>query len=142
MQCITCCELPVVHHLRRITCCASLSEHHHSTHPPSSYLISLSCILFEKIAHIWYFSHFVFVCVFVFVFFFVFVFVFVTVKGNALSLKTYCNTEQVCLYTSLPSCKQFSPVFVFVFVFVCVFVFVIVIVITEASVDSMGHQLS
>ena len=36
--------------------------------------------------------------------------------------------------------SEFSPVFVFVFVFACDLVFVIVI--TEASVDSMCHELS
>jgi hypothetical protein len=61
-------------HLQCITLCDASQ-----IHPPSSYLISLSHIIFKNMAHVGSFSHFVIVIVFVFVFVFVFAFVFVIV---------------------------------------------------------------
>ena len=53
----------------------SLSLSSPSVHPPSSYLIPLSHIIFENVEHVGSFSHFIFVIVFVFVFACVFVIV-------------------------------------------------------------------
>merc|ERR1711867_58785 len=59
LRCITCSASPAVHHLQCITCCASPSVIYH--HPPSSYLTSLSLIIFKNMAHVGSFCHFVFV---------------------------------------------------------------------------------
>ena len=61
----------------------SLSLSSPSVHPPSSYLTSLSHIIFENMAHVGSFSHFVFVIVFVFVFVFACVFVIVITFGSS-----------------------------------------------------------
>ena len=77
-------DLEPLHHDPHCNGCASPPDAHHPRmritpdassliHPTSSYLISLSHILFKNMAHAGSFSYFVFVCVFVFVFVFVFV---------------------------------------------------------------------
>ena len=90
----------------------SLSLSSPSVHPPSSYLTSLSHIIFKNMVHVRSFSHFVFVIVFVFVFALACVFVIVLTGASvnstchklseniwAARLKTYLTYLTYLIYT-------------------------------------------